>query len=267
MLTVCAHTTDGFGLVDAAGAYHGILKLSPALPNLLCPLLLNESRNFTRYRFKRLRFIYHAIGSTASGVRLNFAFVNDPHQSEFTAITGSSSYNLLSTTPNSVPFSPWSGWAMDCKISTDLCYIAPGLSYLSYVTADVRQAYAGMIACLADSDPGATFTYGQLWWDFDVELVDVCPTSSLPSTSALMSSATASEIKENPSQSVGVKLGTAQVNPNIGPTITVSSTDSLSGSSSSKSAAVRADADYIRVEDPSTTSPVGTRVLQSARRL
>jgi len=252
MLTVCAHTSEGYGLVDTAGTYHGTVKLSPVIPNLLCPLLLNEARNYTRYRFRRLRFTYYAIGSTASGVRLNFAFVNDALQAEFSAISSSSSYNLLSSTPNSIPFSPWSPWSMSCNIGSDLCYTGV---YSSTVAANTRQAYAGMIACLADSDPGATFTYGQLWWDFDVELRDVCPTTSgLPTSAAFSSGVAQSQPSGETGESAGLMTG-ANVNPNLGP-LSVLSVTALQLSNG----LARADRDYVAVEDVKTTSSSGNRV-------
>jgi hypothetical protein len=142
---------------------------------------------------------------------------------------------------------------MNCNVGSDLCYVAP---YSSTVAANTRQAYCGMIACLADSDPGATFTYGQLWWDFEIELLDVCPTTSgLPTAATLSSAVSGPTSSSNESKFVALTTNTTP-NPNLGPLPVLEQSSELQSVG-------RAGGDYLVVDEAGRTSSSSARLAVS----
>lgn len=193
LFTVCAGVTTGGGLKNVGGSIIVSSPLSPTMAGTLSPQIQRFASCFSRWRWKRLGFIYAPLGSTASGVRLAFAFTNDPLQDQLYAVVGYSGFNVLQTTPVSTVFSPWTGWAMSVPCSSELMYIYP---MTSTIGANYRQAHSGLITCVTDSDPGATFTYGTLWWDVDLELYDPAPLASGDIPSSM--SSTVKEQKDSP---------------------------------------------------------------------
>jgi len=176
MYSIGASNTNGYGFVNTAGTRAALVDLSPVNTGMLCPQLARIASCFSRFRYKKLGWLYEPMASTASGVRLAFAYSSDPYGS-LDSVTSSTGYNICFTTPQSVAFSPWMPWNMTCQVPGDLCYTYAGLNT---VAANIRQASVGTIACVADSNPGADFTYGILWCCFVLDLVDPIPTASSP---------------------------------------------------------------------------------------
>jgi len=188
---ICAEATTGAGLRNVSGTNFSSIFHTPANGDTLSPQLSRIVSCFARWRFRKLRFVYAPMGSTASGVRLAFAYSCDPLSSELyssSALTYTN-YNALLTTPHSVQFSPWAGWVMDVPCTSEFKYTRYSSTTVSANTRDIT---GGIMACLADSDPGTTFSYGTLWVEFVLDVIDSAPLSTVytgpPTTSSSLSS-------------------------------------------------------------------------------
>lgn len=182
----------------------------------LCPQLSRQVSCFSRYRLTRLRFIYDPIGSTASAVRLAFAYSNDPLSPAFYSALGFdyTAYNSLLTVPGSRAFSPWMAWSQNVAVDDNWKYVDNSASD-TIAAANVRQEAYGVIMCLADSNPGTDYTYGILSIDFSIDLLDPCPLPTVPTTNlALHSSLDSKEESkqsDNPASSNALDPGVAGV--------------------------------------------------------
>lgn len=244
LYTICAGATSGGGLKTVSGSILVSSILSPTMAGTLAPQIQRFASCFSRWRWKKLSFLYSPMGSTASGVRLAFAYTNDPLQDQIYAISSYTGFNTLLTTPVSTTFSPWTGWSMSVPCASELMYTYP---MNTSVGANVRQSNSGLIACVADSDPGATFSYGTLWWEVDLELYDPAPlaTAHLPSSSL----SGGPEYKDPP---MGYREDAPVNNPNLGPLLT---------------AAISPEKDTVLVETSSTIGvpPLARDVHASSR--
>jgi len=178
LVTIGAGNSTGYGLMTASGTRGANLALSPVNAAFLCPQLARFASCFAQYRWNKLGFVYNAIGSTASAVRMVFAYSSDYLQPVIYGVTGYAGYNSLLTTQYSQCFSPWMDWSMSVPTEQVPSFVT---TYSSSVAANTRQSYGGIVACVADSNPGADFTYGVLSIAFTLDLFDPLPTSTLPS--------------------------------------------------------------------------------------
>lgn len=177
-ITVGAEVTSGDGFVTRTGSRYDLLAFSPVNAAFLCPQLARLASCFTQYRWTSLGFKYNAMGSTASAVRLCFAYSADYLSPALTTGAGYEKYNYMLTTQNSQVFSPWMDWSMSVPGQQELCYVA---TFSDTIAANSRQSYGGVIACVSDSDPGTTYTYGVISLAFVLDLFDPVPLVTPPS--------------------------------------------------------------------------------------
>jgi len=199
-ITVGAASTTGVAFVTRSGSRVGSATLSPVSGSWLCPTIARLASCFTRYRWSRLRFDYHAMGSSASAVRLAFAYCMDPYAGSIPTSPTLSDYNTLLTTPHSRVFSPWMDWTLSVPCAGELSYTYAGSST---VAANVRQNSPGQIVCVADSDPLTNYTYGVISLSFVLDLFDMLPLTSSPAAS--FTTAVSEEEKQQPGDSVNTE--------------------------------------------------------------
>lgn len=179
--TIGAAVTSGAGISTLTGR-SAIKVLRPTDIVTLTPWLALQAYCWGRYRVRHLHFIYNAIGSTASAVRLVFGYSSDPATTALSSVSSFSDYNRIQTVGSSLTFSPWKSWDLNVPVDNTWKYIDPVGS--DSTIANIRQEAFGIIACVADADPGVTYTYGTLSVDFTVDFLDptVLPDTSRPTT-------------------------------------------------------------------------------------
>lgn len=169
-----ASVTNGYGFYTKGGTRCATIMLRPADGTYsLSPLLYRLCSCFTRYRVSQLGFRYDPIGSTASAVRLAFCYSADPQSPLIYAISSYSGFNTLLSSVYGRTFSPWAGWSMRVTAPDSWLYLDPSAS--DTIAANIRQESFGIIACVADSDPGVDYSYGVLSMDLSLDLIDPVP--------------------------------------------------------------------------------------------
>lgn len=242
--TLGAANTTGRGLMDRGGNRLANWILRAADGTTLCPQLSRQVSCFSRYRLTKLRFIYDPIGSTASAVRLAFAYSNDPLSPAFYSALGFdyTAYNSLLTIPGSRAFSPWMGWSQNVAVDDNWKYVDNSASD-TIAAANVRQEAYGVIMCLADSNPGTDYTYGILSIDFSIDLLDPCPLPTVPTTNLALHSSLEEESKhtDNPATSNVPDPGVAGVSrpQTVSDTLSMGSFSRVSNSSAPVAIPVR----------------------------
>lgn len=261
--TIMADGANGKGLGLTSGAV-GMTYISPLMAGTLSPQVARIASCFSRWRFRRLGFIYNAMGSTASGVRMAFAYGTDPLHEILSNVTSYSSYASLLSTPHSTAFSPWASFAMEVPVSSEFSYSYANSGWLTEY-AMRRQYQSGVIACVCDSAPGATFSYGILWWAFELELHDPAPVS-IPTSSVLGKEDHSVLVTEEKKQAVAPNV--VADNPNLGPLL-INAPPSVSSPVTTAAPVVEADSAYVRVDAGESGNPptlVRSYAVSSVRR-
>lgn len=169
-----AAVTTGCGFYTKGGTRPATILLRPADGSFsLSPILYRLSSCFTRYRVSSLSFVYDPVGSTASAVRLAFCYSSDSQAPAIYGITSSSGFNTILSSSFGRAFSPWAGWRMRVAPTNSWYYVDYGAS--DTIAANIRQESFGMIACVADSDPGVDYSYGLLSMELTLDLIDPIP--------------------------------------------------------------------------------------------
>lgn len=172
-----ASVTNGCGFYVKGGTRPATILLRPSDGSLsLSPILYRLASCFTRYRVDSLSFRYDPIGSTASAVRLAFCYSSDPQCPLLYAITSSSGFNTILSSNFSRAFSPWVGWSLKVFPTDSWYYLDSTAS--DTIAANIRQESFGMIACVADADPGVDYSYGVLSMELTLDLIDPIPVST-----------------------------------------------------------------------------------------
>lgn len=149
----------------------------------LSPAVSLISNAFTRYRMRKLQFIYEPQSSTIVQDRTVFAYAEDPRHPLFYAPNDASqlSSGKLLALSDSIAFAPWRSWSLDVSksVTQNLMYtaIVDTSPYLGQPQlSDQRFSMFGTIGCVTSN---TTYTgpviYGILYARMEVDLVEFCP--------------------------------------------------------------------------------------------
>lgn len=211
-LSLGAASSTGAGFIDRIGNRTATHNVSPMDSSCLCPQLAQIAHCFSKYRFRRLGFVYDPMGSTASAVRLALAYTSDPLNYVMANQTGPSGYTGLLTMATCKVFSPWMGpWSLACSVDDTWKY---NKLMSSPDNADKRMEFIGTVGCCADSDPVSDYSYGILSMSFVLELKDLTYAGTM-STASVSLASSAVEQKEIPTSEVTLNDVVVVDHPNV----------------------------------------------------
>jgi len=132
--------------------------------------IVNLCRPFVRYRLCALELVYVPGCPTSTTGTIAFGWDSDAADATPTTVTGIQQY------ANSVAGSPWMPMRLKCPCDGTLRYMFNSAASTSLITAEKRQDMPGGIVA-ATSVVAAATNYGQLRFNFEIELYEMNPTN------------------------------------------------------------------------------------------
>lgn len=153
-------------------------QVSPALDLI--------SSAFTRYRVKRMKFIYAPQSTTNTVNRITFAYASDPlHPSICPATAAVTTPEGMEGLADSIVFAPWMGWELDVSKSLpkDWLFTCSTNGDVTNGNEASRFEFFGAVGGVITPSSAGASRYGTLYQEFEIEFKEFCPISTVRPTS------------------------------------------------------------------------------------